>query len=334
MKISIAMATYNGAKYIREQLESLASQTVKPSELVICDDGSTDKTLEIIEDFAKFSPFIVHLHRNPKRMNYASNFLKAASLCTGDIIAYCDQDDVWLSNKLEKCSTPFLDPKVVLVVHDNTLVNEELKELNNSRLRPVSKSRIANSLNTNPFLLFYGHTMIFSRILLNFIPQERPKSLLGDYPQSHEEIVYLFANVLGRIAFLKESFCLYRQCSNASGMFKEGNAIQKSLKTGGLDYQQHAKVFCAYATYLRDLAPKYELDIQEKLILAAIFYDQVSQSLKCRSSLYQATKSYEKFSRFTAMLLRNTYRSRNQAGLGAKSLLKDFSEVVLGGIKA
>ena len=106
-KISVAMCTYNGEKYLREQLESIALQTRLPAELVICDDRSTDSTSEIIRDFADSAPFPVRFNLNPVNLGGATkgitkNFEQASRLCTGDLIAFCDQDDAWLPQKLAR----------------------------------------------------------------------------------------------------------------------------------------------------------------------------------------------------------------------------------------
>ena len=84
--ISIAMATYDGARFVAEQLASFAAQTRLPDELVVTDDGSTDGTLEIVERFAATAPFAVHIHRNPARLGYTLNFSEAVSKCEGEII--------------------------------------------------------------------------------------------------------------------------------------------------------------------------------------------------------------------------------------------------------
>ena len=78
------MATYNGAGFIEEQLQSIAEQTVLPLEIVLCDDGSTDATIEIAQRFAERAPFAVHIHRNPQNIGYIRNFRRAASLCRGE----------------------------------------------------------------------------------------------------------------------------------------------------------------------------------------------------------------------------------------------------------
>src|SRR5882757_11091931 len=110
--ISIAMATYNGGKYIRQQLDSFAAQTMLPSELIVTDDGSSDNTLEIIAEFVATAPFPVRVERNEKNLGYRANFMKAASLCKGDLISFSDQDDIWLPQKLEKCAAPFANDDV------------------------------------------------------------------------------------------------------------------------------------------------------------------------------------------------------------------------------
>ena len=85
----------------REQLADLAAQSVLPAELVVCDDGSTDDTLAILERFAITAPFPVRVHRNSERLGYRANFLKCAGLCRSDLIAFCDQDDRWAPRKIE-----------------------------------------------------------------------------------------------------------------------------------------------------------------------------------------------------------------------------------------
>ncbi|MDO8772297.1 MAG: glycosyltransferase family 2 protein [Burkholderiaceae bacterium] len=119
MKISIALATYNGAQYLKEQLDSFTAQKRLPDELVICDDGSTDETIEILERFKIVSPFTVRIFKNIENLGHERNFGKAIDLCEGDIIFLSDQDDSWLPSKLASVEDVFEKKKgVLLVIND------------------------------------------------------------------------------------------------------------------------------------------------------------------------------------------------------------------------
>jgi len=99
-RTSIAMATYDGQDHLEGQLESFLAQTRPPDELVVCDDGSQDETLAILESFAARAPFAVRVERNSRRLGSTQNFERAVGLCTGEIIFLADQDDLWLPEKI------------------------------------------------------------------------------------------------------------------------------------------------------------------------------------------------------------------------------------------
>ena len=102
MKISVALATYNGASYIERQLFSIKNQTYPPSEVVISDDCSTDNTYEIVKAFIQnYNLSEWRLRRNTVNVGYIQNFQSALSLCSGELIFTCDQDDIWDVQKLE-----------------------------------------------------------------------------------------------------------------------------------------------------------------------------------------------------------------------------------------
>src|SRR5258708_3955131 len=100
-RISVAMCSYNGARFLREQLESIATQTRLPDELIIFDDRSTDETIEIIDAFVKHARFPVRVEISESTRGATKNFEKAIALCQHEIITLADQDDVWHPNKLE-----------------------------------------------------------------------------------------------------------------------------------------------------------------------------------------------------------------------------------------
>ena len=90
-RLSIALCTYNGAQFLPAQLESMAAQTRLPDELVVCDDQSTDGSVEIIKSFAHHAPFAIRLEINAKNLGSTKNFEKAIGLCRGEIIGLSDQ---------------------------------------------------------------------------------------------------------------------------------------------------------------------------------------------------------------------------------------------------
>lgn len=125
MNLSVAMCTFNGEKYLSEQLDSILSQQLPVDEIVICDDGSTDKTLEIIEEFQKKNPFI-KLHRNPETLDVIKNFERAINLCQNGIVILCDQDDIWFKNKSEKIKNYFeINADKKAIFHNLELFDEK-----------------------------------------------------------------------------------------------------------------------------------------------------------------------------------------------------------------
>lgn len=130
MKVSIALCTYNGAKYLPDQLKSIESQTRKPDELVVCDDKSTDRTLEILRAFMGNCSFLVRIYENESNLGSTENFEKTIRLCDGDIIFLSDQDDVWQSRKIERILAAFEEhPDAGYVFSDAEVVDEDLTPL-------------------------------------------------------------------------------------------------------------------------------------------------------------------------------------------------------------
>jgi len=131
MKISVALCTYNGARFLQEQLDSLLAQDRLPDEIVVCDDGSTDQTIPILEAFQAKVTFPVVLHRNPVNFGPAKNFENAIKLCCGDLIALADQDDIWLPEKLALSEQYFIKhPNSEVVFSNGLVVNSDLAPLN------------------------------------------------------------------------------------------------------------------------------------------------------------------------------------------------------------
>lgn len=140
-RISIALATYNGERYIAEQLDSLAAQSRLPDQLIVCDDGSTDMTVAIAEQFATRAPFHVNVSRNPRNLGYSANFAHAISLCDGDILFLSDQDDVWFADKIATVAQAFEDGSLAeVVINDQVLTDESLRHSGLTKLQNLRRA--------------------------------------------------------------------------------------------------------------------------------------------------------------------------------------------------
>lgn len=210
--LSAALTTCNGAKYLDAQLESIAKQTRRPNEIVASDDASTDDTVSIIQQFSRTAPFPIRLHKNAVRLGWARNFVHVAQLCSGELIAFCDQDDVWLPTKLERCITELSAADVSLVYHDALTVTSTLVPYGSLKRLPLA-NREGAALDLPPFANPYGFTIVFRRGLLDFsdlydlsLDPDRPGQ-----PMAHDQFFFFLASALGRVRYVPETLVYYRQ---------------------------------------------------------------------------------------------------------------------------
>ncbi len=173
VEISIALCTLEGSAYLGEQLNSLANQSLLPNELVVCDDNSKDNTVEILREFAKRAPFAVRIMVNKERLGVVSNFNQAISLCQGEYIALCDQDDIWLADRLKlmieaislKCNIEKPEPLLVhsdtsIIDINGTVISDSYMKARN--LRPLFEPAI-KGLSVQNFVT--GNTVLFNKAL-------------------------------------------------------------------------------------------------------------------------------------------------------------------------
>lgn len=219
--ISILVATYNGARHLRSQLDSLLDQSVQAVEIVVCDDCSSDNTPEILRRFADESPIPVHLIFNTRNKGYQRNFIDGVAHCSGDYVAFCDQDDVWLPNKLEALQREIqADMTPSLVFSNCLLVDENLTELGKTGfdylgideqdLQTIDAGRLLDLLLQRPRVT--GMTMLCHRQrLLNNSPP------LG--PIAHDYLISAAFAIGGDYRCVRQPLVLYRQhTSNLIGM--------------------------------------------------------------------------------------------------------------------
>lgn len=210
--LSIAMCTYNGARFLPKQLESIAGQTRLPDELVVCDDRSTDESVEILKTFVCRAPFAVRLEINDSRRGSTKNFEKAIGLCHGEIVALADQDDIWYPNKLERIEAVFLaKPSVGVVFSDADVVDENQIPLGIrlwrwSGFNPAHQG-MSNGRGTQLLLnhnIVTGATMAFRAGF---------RDLLLPIPKSwvHDAWIALLVSVIADLAAIGEPLIRYRK---------------------------------------------------------------------------------------------------------------------------
>ena len=125
MRVSVALCTYNGVTFLNEQLSSFESQSRLPDELVVSDDASTDATMSLLRSFAASAPFPVRIFCNEETLGYSRNFTQAVLLCSGDVVAFSDQDDVWYPEKLAHlCQVLETQPDVQGVFSDGDIIDD------------------------------------------------------------------------------------------------------------------------------------------------------------------------------------------------------------------
>lgn len=203
--VSIALCTYNGETYLREQLDSIVNQSYTALELIVVDDCSSDNTLSILKDYAARHSFI-KLFVNPENLGYIRNFEKALQLCSGDFIALSDQDDIWDSNKIEKQVRAI--GKNLLVYHDSEFVDQNGQSLHRKMSDIMNLYR---GDKPEAFLFFNcisGHSVLMKKEL---------RDELLPFPNAyfHDWWMGYVATNLGSIDFIEECLVKYRQHQKA-----------------------------------------------------------------------------------------------------------------------
>lgn len=255
-KISVAMTTYNGSKYIIKQLDSLKNQSRKIDELVICDDCSTDNTVELVNDYIKSNNLEGwNIYSNENNLGFINNFKQAIKKTTGDIIFLCDQDDEWCVNKIStmtdiieknnqvkllSCSLAFIDENSRSYTPSNIpLWYGKMISTPQNEITPIDFINICNA-NFAP-----GCTMCFTREIC-----DKYCNMDYEYELPHDWLIALIASVDNGYYHLNTSLINYRiHSSNTIGVSKakkSENAEQQLSRLKGL---KSRLLFSANSTY-------------------------------------------------------------------------------------
>lgn len=215
-KITIVIATYNGQEYIQEQLDSIANQTLQPNEVIISDDSSKDSTIQKLEEFMRTTELNITLLKNRTNVGYTKNFERALKKAKGNLIFLCDQDDVWLPEKIQTMVELSRTKKKLCYMHDALIVDEQLKsKKKTSKLNQIN----ALGLNDNSFIM--GACSMISKELLELsIPF--PRSISG-----HDNWIIGISNELQQTEILRKPLIFYRRHSiNESKVIYNNESIK------------------------------------------------------------------------------------------------------------
>jgi glycosyltransferase involved in cell wall biosynthesis len=199
--VSIALCTYNGAQFLSQQLDTLIGQTYPNIEIIVVDDRSTDDTFAILNDYAERYPQF-KIHQNTINLGFVKNFEHTVKLCQGDYIALCDQDDLWLPNKIDAQLKAIGNH--LFVYHDSEFVDHNGLSLNKKMSDVVN---MYSGDDPEAFLLFNcvsGHSIFMKRQLIN-----EALPLKQDF--FHDWWLSYVATNIGSIAYLPQCLVKYRQ---------------------------------------------------------------------------------------------------------------------------
>ena len=224
--ISVAMTTYNGEKFIEEQIKSILEQTLPADEIIICDDGSTDRTCEIIENF---NDKRIRLIQNEDNLGYIRNFYKSISLTSGNYIFLADQDDVWHNNKIHEMIKHIQQTGAMAVCSNYTLIDangsiiENTSELSIDSFIQKCKNNISK---ISTFRLAFGNiaqgcTYCFDSKVKDVYLKIQNNEVV------HDLQIMIIASCMGEVHFINQKLIDYRIHSNNSiGFTEKGNKLE------------------------------------------------------------------------------------------------------------
>jgi glycosyltransferase involved in cell wall biosynthesis len=278
--ISVAMCTYNGALFLKKQIDSLISQNYPHVEIIIVDDGSTDETIQILNDYQQnYSQ--IKVFRNESNKGLVKNFEKAIRHTSGEYIALCDQDDIWFPEKLSTLVTELGDAS--LIYTPVRMIDEQDKPLDidfygRRKIQPVSGKCSKALLFDNCIL---GHTTLFSRSLLDFILP------FPDGISAHDQWIAIIAATIGEIKYHDQILSLYRMHQNNAALKTRG---QKKSLLGALNrkYQRNRRTRKKYHRQLALIQAVAELEFlpEENRLL----FKKISQIYKAYYHIYHNQK--------------------------------------------
>lgn len=331
--VSIALATYNGSRFLDQQLQTLASQERLPDELVVADDASIDDTVAKIEAFAATAPFPVRLYRNAKRLGYLANFMRAAALCRSDVIAFCDQDDIWEPRKLHACLAPFDDPEVLIVYHDALAVEPDGTPL--APLDNPTAPAVVSYLQSPPMDYALGFAQLFRSSLRScsqlWCQSLDHKEVHRQERMAHDQWFFFLGSVLGSIAHIDEPLVRYRQHESNTFGWKAPSRLARIAQCLWPSLHGRAEQYAALemgagrrAEILGQLALTLAGKWPARANAGAERYCALARLYGERQRIYGSVNFRDRAAAIHQLLMSDGYRTKRHWGLGARALLTDL----------
>lgn len=261
-RVNIIIAHYNGKKYIGELIDSIQNNSYKNIRITICDDGSNQDSLECLEEYRKKYPDTIEVHKNTSNRGVILNYLEAVKRCEDDYIMFCDQDDVWLPDKIEitlnamkKAEKDSSKRVPTAVFTDAKVVDADLNVLNSSFFGSSGMNPDKHSLGE----LLMENKLIGCTVMINS-ETKRMLRPLPKHARMHDWWIGLICESFGRIVYVNKPTLLYRQhednvIGNQSFLTYFFNRISnlKKQKAALLDIEkQAAEFYSIYKGILRE----------------------------------------------------------------------------------
>ncbi|MBQ2937668.1 MAG: glycosyltransferase family 2 protein [Clostridia bacterium] len=245
-KVDVLMATYNGEKYIKEQVDSILNQTYKNIQLIISDDCSTDKTREILKQYEQNDN--VKIFYQEKNLGYIKNFEFLLKNVESDLYMLSDQDDVWKEEKIEKSVEKLKRENLDLVFGDLEVVDENLNTIYESFDEYMKIDRKINKC-IGSYKMQYLYNCITGCTILSkkkHLSKVLPLPATSKY-MVHDYWIGLIVSLNGKIGYIKEKYIKYRQHGNNQvGTGKETYKFKKLEQVRNLFIDVKLGIFTAY----------------------------------------------------------------------------------------
>jgi glycosyltransferase involved in cell wall biosynthesis len=316
--LSVVMATYNGELWVGEQLRSIALQTRLPDELIVSDDGSTDTTLEIVEEFSGSAPFVVRIVKGPSK-GLAENFWSASSICTSEFISWSDQDDWWHPEKLEVSERTLLQSEASVVSHSAMVVDEKLSPIGR-RFPSYRSTHVLEPLEGDPWHVLSGFTVLFRRNILATIDwQNRPRSHQTGNLGNHDHALSVVAFATERRVEISTVLALYRQHSKNAAGAPSIEGLRQSVQIGLRQYRDLADYAREYERFV-ELCGASSPSVDE-------YYEVVSKRCDRRADIYASGGFLQGLEKLGVAAFGGVYGSRRSGRFRPAAFAKDATEV-------